>query len=239
MAGEPAERRDRGGRADELALDAYAVVAGSLNLLIFVCGDAVNSWSAVVEHAGKNTHAEAFRALVCSAEREVAAVYLKATHCFDAAGRFDMAPGTWNGMVAAKAEVMAPSPSLSAARWLARCAPTTESSELPALVEIGASDNWLGIAADMLAAESAAAGTVMEGARPAERTGAGCMAREAETTVRPKAMREDAAGMWMEASTEWSRARDRATGEGNEGIADLAAAQARSAAAHAVRLRAA
>ena len=239
MAGEPTVRRDRSGRADERARDAYVGVVGKLDCLIFVCGEAVDLWSAAANHAGKNTRTEATRALACSAARRACVVHLKWTHCFDTAGRFDMSPGTWNGMVAAEAEAMAPSPSLSAARWLARGAPATASYEMPAIVEMGASDNWLGLAADVLEAESTAAGTVLDGARYAEITGAGCGEHAAETAVRLKAMRCDAAGMWTEASTEWSRARDRATGEGNVGIANLAEAQARSAEAHATRLRAA
>ena len=202
------------------------------------------------------------------AERKACAEDLLQSCCLDGAGRLDVVPGVWRDDIAAGAEGMAALAALAAALLAVNGAPSSISTARAVLAELSASDGWAEFAARVAAAERAADGTVLgarpvegQAAVAARFVGrsmsmllleakhagggggaaAGAAAGAGGTGAnggRAAAMRREAANVWAEASTAWSKARDLAAGEDDSASVHLASVQARLADESEARLRA-
>ena len=186
MADARPERADSDGKGAEhsKAADAYAAAARSLSRLVERSAVAVDAWSTLARTADAGVRKAAAAASESSAERKGAAENLLNRCCLDDAGRVDIVPGTWTGEIAAGAEGMASLSSRAAGRWSARGALLTAPTELPVLAEMSVSEAWLRFAADVGAAELAAAGTAL-GPRPVDELAAAA-ARRSERLARAR-----------------------------------------------------
>lgn len=293
MAGGPQARPDSSSRRKSMAdynaaMYAYAAAVKSLSRLVERSEVAVDAWSTLTKSTFDTGLRKAANAASESiAERKGACETLLEGCRLDGDGLYEVFPGMWTGEIAAGAEGMAALASRAAARWSARGALLSASTEPPVLAEMSASKAWRGFAKKVAAAERAAEGTELEArpvdelaavaARGAERLarargpfsveevdaaagvdghggGTGGLAdvvaatagRRAAADARDRAAREaaeskallrDAVDVWMEASAEWARARDRAAGEGDKEVASMADEQAAYAGKNAARLR--